>query len=136
MTRYPTYTKERLGIMPESTIPHLPIINCDDCGACCFEQGSPPFMPAYLSDPIEDAEDIIRQREMPAAAADAIATYHRQLLADEVSGDAPCCWLDRDTNRCRWYEFRPQICRDLDCGSEGCRSWRDEYNIDVARLQS
>ena len=63
-------------------------------------------------------------------------TYHRQLLADEVSGDAPCCWLDRDTNRCRWYEFRPQICRDLDCGSEGCRSWRDEYNIDVARLQS
>ena len=117
----------------------LPIISCDDCGACCFEQGSPPGYLCLLMQPSEqvdwpDAEDLPRLKTLPEDARAALLDYAADLGDGTVIGEGPCCWLDQKTNRCRWYDWRPQICRDLDVGSEGCRCWRDEYNVDVARL--
>lgn len=116
-------------------------MNCDNCGACCMEQGSPPGYITLLTSPVSQRcdwpgeGDAERITHLPAEALRAIAWYRRDLKEGRTDGDGPCCWLDRETRRCRWYEHRPAICRELDVGSEGCRVWRDEYNIDVEALK-
>ena len=112
-------------------------MNCDNCGACCFEQGSPPGY-TLLMDGREhpdwpDQVDLIRVATLPRAARKRLNQYLCDLRRGRVTGDGPCCWLNQQTMRCRYYEHRPQICRDLDVGSEGCLSWRDEYNIECRR---
>ena len=117
---------------------------CRDCGACCFEQGSPPSYVVFLVEPMPpwvaeipaDDPDRLRCAAMPEEARDAIRQYRAALMAGEADGDGPCCWLDLETKRCRWYEWRPEICRDLTPGSEGCQGWRDEYNVDVEELSA
>ena len=119
---------------------HLLASLCDHCGACCFEQGSPPGYIAMIVGGREYAtqwlttEDIARYESMPAEARETLERYMAQQRAGEVDPDGPCCWLDPETNRCRWYEWRPSICRDLSPGSEGCLAWRDEYNIDIEEI--
>jgi len=115
---------------------------CRDCGACCFEQGSPPGYVVFLAEPAPpwvneipaDDPDRLRVAACPEEAREVIRLYHAGLMAGAVDGDGPCCWLDLQTNRCRWYEWRPEICRELEPGSEGCLSWRWEYNVDVETL--
>jgi uncharacterized protein len=119
----------------------MPILNCDNCGACCFEQGSPPGYLMFL-DPVPpwaaeipaDDEDRLRFARLPAEAKAVLQLYAEAILAGIADGDGPCVWLDEETNRCRWYAHRPQICRDFEPGSEGCRCWRDEFNVDVEAL--
>jgi Fe-S-cluster containining protein len=119
------------GIDPEELDKAITAAECENCGACCFEQGSPP---AYgcLVDADEQARkawpdqaDNERVETLPADAINVLLDYWEKLKRGEVDGDGPCCWLDQETNRCRFYEFRPQICRDLDVCSEGCRIWRE-----------
>lgn len=104
----------------------LPILDCDDCGACCFEQGSPP---------VTCEADMERILAAPPEAARAILLHLAGLDRGE-DADGVCCWLDQQTLRCRWYEHRPEICRDFVPGSEGCRAFRADYNIDVQRINS
>lgn len=110
----------------------LPITNCNNCGACCFEQGSPPGYSTVILNPENWPQWTGDHARVAALPDDARAS-----LLDGMGEDpnGPCCWLDQATMRCRWYEHRPQICRDVDRGSEGCRVWRDEYNIDVESLK-
>jgi Fe-S-cluster containining protein len=75
----------------------------------------------------------LRVNNLPHSARLVLDRYVSDMWR-RTSDDYPCCWLDLETKRCRWYEWRPQICRDLDPGSEGCRVWRDEYNVDVEAL--
>lgn len=112
-------------------------MNCYNCGACCMEQCSPPGYLLLLQQPDKayqwpDRDDLDRVGNLPAQALRAISDY---LLREDFGTDMPCCWLDPATKRCRWYEYRPSICRDLDVGSEGCRSWRHEFNVDVEALR-
>lgn len=107
-------------------------MNCNNCGACCFEQGSPPGYAVVVLNPQDWPEWTGDHARVAALPDDARAELLTGITDDP---DGPCCWLDLTTNRCRWYEHRPQICRDLDVGSEGCRVWRDEYNIDVEALK-
>jgi Fe-S-cluster containining protein len=65
---------------------------------------------------------------LPADAEAVVREYARRLMAGEIDGDGPCCWLDQEAKRCRWYSHRPQICRDLIVWSKGCRAWRGKYN--------
>jgi len=103
--------------------------NCDNCGACCMTQSTPPGYVAVIFNPDgwpEETGDHERVARLPEAA--------RCELLDAIeddAGDRPCCWLDQKTMRCRWYEHRPQICRDFEVGSESCQCWRDEFNVDV-----
>ena len=127
--------------MVKHSHPMLPIIqNCDGCGACCFEQGSPPGylwllqLDAAARSSWPDEEDAARIDEIPADALAVIQDYARKLGSGEVSGEGACCWLDQQTLRCRWYDHRPQICRDFEVGSEACRTWRNEYNVDLEAL--
>ena len=49
--------------------------------------------------------------------------------------DGPCFWFDLDTRRCMHHEYRPQVCRDFQTGSKGCREWRSEYRTFADRLK-
>lgn len=42
----------------------------------------------------------------------------------------PCLWLDLETMKCKHYEHRPQICRDVPkTGDEVCLSTRKAFRI-------
>ncbi len=100
----------------------LPVITCDDCnGACCRNQPTPPGYTAVLSNPdgwppgLGDHERVaILAREDPKAIED---IYDAMAVGDDF---APCCWLDLATGRCRYYEYRPAVCRDFHVGSNAC----------------
>ena len=111
--------------------------NCSNCGACCMAQNSPPMYLYAMRRPGEfpaDDEDLGRVRALPDDAREALELYAAELANGGGREDKPCCWLDLETLRCRWYAHRPSICRDLDVGSEGCMVWRAEYNIGVEEL--
>lgn len=114
----------------------LPVLeNCDDCGACCMEQGSPP---GYLmivtgkynvNDGSIGEDDLSRFILTPYDAKRAIYDYLDDLEDEKKTGEEPCCWLDLKTKKCRWHEHRPEICRDFEINSEACHGWRDDYDI-------
>ena len=114
---------------------NLPVIeSCDGCGACCFEQGSPPGYLLILCQPetIEPdgpfADDLQRFKDLPANAIRDLLEYRERLLRGEVSGDGICIWFNVETRRCSHYEHRPSICREeVVPGDEGCLTWREEY---------
>jgi uncharacterized protein len=87
----------------------LPIItDCNDCGACCSQLGTPPFL-SYERDLVPD--ELL-------AEIDAIEFTQQ----DENGG--PCIWLDPTTRQCRHYDERPFICREFEMGGEDCRNVR------------
>jgi Fe-S-cluster containining protein len=87
----------------------LPVLNCDDCGACCETQGTPPF--ARTPD----------DRPPPELDWDRLA--HRWRYDQSL----PCLWYDPTTRRCRHYEFRPLACREAVVpGDENCLRFRAE----------
>lgn len=94
----------------------LPILNCDNCGACCMEMRSPPFIgdmdPEFMA--------------LPGEMRVAIVTH----ALGDAPPESPCLWLDLETRRCKHYDLRPEICRDFEVGSDGCRRWREAYGID------
>ena len=104
----------------------LPVIeSCENCGECCMTQCCPPGYTSILfSDLSEwpDSEDVRRSKNLPEGAVAALREY----MSSDIGDNDPCCWLDLETLRCRWYEHRPQICRDVALGSECCRYWRGE----------
>ena len=114
----------------------LPIITpdtCDGCGDCCMEQGSPPMYLYYLGDvpPEPDDEDWFRAKNLPTDALAILLDYRTRLMDGQVDhssgGDPPCCWLNMETKACRFYDHRPQICRDFERGSDDCHNWRDGF---------
>ncbi len=114
----------------------LPIIEtCDECGACCMEQESPPGYAMLLNSPdmMENAElfeeDVARLRSLPDEAIAELRSYIQQLLDGVKRPDRACIWLDRSTMRCRYHEYRPMICRDFEVGSDDCIGWRKAYGI-------
>ena len=111
----------------------LPIVTCDDCGACCLDQSTPPLYVyvasvlasgdaaeiAELEEMDAYAEDVGRVRRLPAEAFGDLLDYAAAGGADSDYG-RPCFWYDRRTRRCRWYEHRPTICRDFEAGCVEC----------------
>ncbi len=109
----------------------LPVIeSCEGCGACCLEQNSPPgyaVLQSLGAGGWPEAEDWERFKRLPTKARVILKKYIDRVLGNSPPGDGePCCWLDKTTMRCRFYEHRPQICRDFEMGSEACRAWRED----------
>ena len=88
----------------------LPILNCDDCGACCMDVCCPPFLgpddPELVSLPDHVREDY----DHGMAEQQRIGWSHSR----------PCFWLDPETKRCRHYDYRPIICRRFPAGGVDC----------------
>jgi Fe-S-cluster containining protein len=88
-------------------------ITCDGCGACCRNVTLPPFLDT-------DSDDRQRLRDAPIEALAAIE-HRRELLAvDDRWDNEPCCWLDVETQRCRFYSSRPTVCREFELGGDDC----------------
>lgn len=109
----------------------LPIVaTCDGCSACCREQESPPGYVAMIARGVSawpDIRDRIRFERMPEALKEQLRRYIADLLAGKPRSDEACIWLDRENNRCRHYEWRPEICRNFEVGCSGCLRWREKY---------
>jgi hypothetical protein len=89
------------------------VTECDGCGgACCREMNSPPFDggldPFFLALP-------------PGARADYEAGMAKR-KAEGCPGPEPCFWLTPE-GRCRYYDHRPRICREVLMGGDACRNW-------------
>lgn len=99
--------------MPEQADPP-PANLCDACnGACCREMNKPPFTLTEI-------------KGLPEAIwADHVASMNMwpRLTSDSCPVGVPCFWLAPD-NRCKHYEHRPGVCRDMPMGGESCVSWR------------
>ena len=86
---------------------------CKQCGACCREMNSPPFL--GMDDPYFAG--------LPPAIR---ASYERGMAGREFTGwpdGVPCFWLTEE-GRCRYYQYRPEVCRDFEPGGESCLAWR------------
>ena len=99
----------------------LPIISCESCiAACCREMNSPPFLGKM---------DV----QLPTLPQEIQDSYWAGMDLREAAGwpdGVPCFWLDQETNQCKHYEHRPDICRDaLEVGDEGCVSWRKHFKV-------
>ena len=96
-------------------------VNCSDCGACCQEMCSPPFMPEHLGG-----------TELAKLPAEVRASFDRGMILRayfDWPEDEECFWLDGDL-KCEHYKHRPEICREFEVGSEACLNWRDRVLVD------
>ena len=139
----------------------LPIVaDCHGCGVCCFHMGYPPFIrpvKPLTAEQIEAdenllaeiavdprrREDLLRGREgekwwflLPENLRDEldefIANYQHKDYSDDVeSFDDPCFWFDMETRRCLHHQYRPNVCRDFETGSQQCLEWRQYYRDQV-----
>lgn len=110
----------------------LPIISdCSNCGACCRSQGSPPMYAWYIACPADDddCDDAVRARSLPEPLRHELEEYIKSRNGATFDDDGPCLWLDPETNRCKHYEIRPDICRNFEVGGEDCLNWREEFAI-------
>lgn len=110
-------------------------LTCDHCAACCVEQGSPPgYLWVFDLDTAGRSqfvgpEDCDRLGKLSAGAVADLAKHQLAVVTGQAPLDGLCVWLDPDTLRCRWYEHRPQVCRDHQVGGESCLNWRKRYGI-------
>ncbi len=114
------------------------IDSCDGCGACCMHMNVPSGYDAIVQGydwPIDkDAKE--RVAALPAEARQLIEEY----IADVDAGrkeetDNPCVWLDMETRACRFYEYRPRVCRDFDRGTAHCLGHRAAREIPLTTEQ-
>ena len=105
-----------------------PKMGCAGCSACCLHVGSPPFLLDLKNgSPAEiDGEDSRADHQrLLAAPPEAQAAY----IASLKTNDLPCAWLDVDDKRCRYYNFRPDICRAFEIGGKWCSQLRGLHQI-------
>jgi Fe-S-cluster containining protein len=110
--------------MPEKTA-----LNCDDCSACCEIVGHPPFLLELdngVPRPIEGADSHADYHRLLASPPDAQAAY----VTNHGAIDSPCTWLNAIDRRCRYYDFRPDICRSFEVGGKWCSRLRELHQIE------
>lgn len=114
----------------------LPILNCDNCGACCLNQESPPGYLSILVNGHEAAasdEDLDRFINMPHELMQELQAYAKFLRDTEKHpNNGICIWFDEQTRKCKHYDLRPDICRhEVVVGDDGCLFWREEHQINL-----
>ena len=97
----------------------LSVVDCHGCGACCTEQAGLPVT-WYL------AIDRAGFEKLPASLQSELVARRDAWKATGLypQDGTPCVWYDSLAKRCRNYEDRPQVCRDLEVGSDSCLQWR------------
>ena len=97
----------------------MAVENCDNCGVCCMGQNLQPLTGNVL--------DRALQRALPALWQALETVADGPLKGDD---NCPCIWLNRFTGKCRNYQLRPPVCRDLiQPGDETCLRLRREAGI-------
>jgi Fe-S-cluster containining protein len=99
--------------------------SCSGCGACCQSLPAPPYKVVVTPDGrLEPSPRGVPADVERLLAAPQVAREIRQQRLDSGQNHGPCCWLDPATRGCRWYEFRPEVCRVFEMGSEDCLAVR------------
>lgn len=105
----------------------LMILSCDDCGACCLGQAT---LPIHLV-----AENGVFRLEgvnpLPGYLRDRLVAIRNAMIKDGFPSDtSPCIWYDRIAKGCRYYNYRPTLCRDrIQPGDKACQRWRIKRGI-------
>ena len=107
----------------------LPILTCDGCGACCTFVRTPPHLVFWQDgQPIpidgEPTADFDYQALM-AAPEEARRLFREKRLSNAPAVD-PCAWLDLETRKCRFHEFRAEICHSFEVSSGACHYLRSK----------
>jgi len=103
-------------------------LTCDGCSACCLSVGHPPFLldlKEGVLHPVGGDDSEADFRRLRTAPSEAQIAY----LAQRETVDTPCSWLDLTNQRCRYYDFRPDICRTFDVGGKWCFQHRELHQI-------
>jgi len=102
-------------------------VSCEGCGRCCMEMNTPPFIVIWQDGvPLKpDTEYELQDFDWLMAAPQEARDAKRAAFDDDRPDGSPCVWLDLETKRCRWYEFRPGICREFERGGEVCLATRE-----------
>lgn len=129
----------------------LPIVNCDNCGACCMHMGAPPGYGFFYADVIEaeatESPDYQRWLNLPTEVEAELREYYRAVHAGEIEDrtkdfgkvdrvidlakkgmtvQAIELW-QRITARakpipCLWFDESTKRCRHYEHRPEVCRS--------------
>jgi Fe-S-cluster containining protein len=103
-------------------------LTCDGCGVCCRSMGHPPFLldlKGGVLYPVGGDDSVADYQRLRAAPGEAQTAY----LAHYERVDVPCSWLDQANQRCRFYDFRPDICRTFEVGGKWCSEHRKLHQI-------
>ena len=106
-------------------------LNCDDCSACCMQVGNPPFLLELVGGVprlIPGDDSLADYDRLFAAPAEAQAAFRARF----GKINAVCPWLDEASQRCRHYEFRPDLCRSFEVGGKWCLRHRELRQIEEA----
>lgn len=86
-------------------------MTCDNCGACCSQQGTPPFGLDF-----DDLPDDLK--------------WDRWAHANRYDLGLPCLWYDAETRRCQHYDHRPLACREFVAGELDCNDMRIQIGLE------
>jgi Putative zinc- or iron-chelating domain len=90
-------------------------------------------MGSFLSARFRDFSD--DGRPIPREATKVISDHWNALEAaygwdyDDTNQEYPCLWLDMETRKCRWYDWRPDVCRDFEVGCGPCLEHRRRIGV-------
>ena len=98
------------GSRDESPPPEPKPVACDDCAAVCCQ----------LEVLCLTETGVPRRYQRPNPAG---------VPSMDRLDDGWCAALDRDTLRCRIYEHRPLICRELEMGGPDCLEERAKWAL-------
>ena len=96
-------------------------MNCDGCGACCTEMGTPPFLKHEIYNLPEDLQDEV------------LKFYNKPEGFKREEDRVPCYWYDPITKKCKHYDDRPWVCKNFDVGSKSCLLWRSTLVINETK---
>lgn len=111
----------------------IKILTCRGCGACCQHVGVPMgFYPAIGGSEYGtmEPENTALWETLPEDAREIYIRTWDAYQRGEYDIDGPCCWLDQATQRCRFHDHRPRVCRDFEVGGGSCLGWRRVRGID------
>ena len=87
--------------------------------------------PAYLHD-LQTQPDEVHWTNLPSELKEQLLRYIANYKPPrEGELDGPCVWLNLDSRRCEHHEYRPQVCRDFDIGSQDCLDWRAHHRDSI-----
>lgn len=114
------------GQIPLHVITDNPI-SCEGCGSCCETISMPPSFEAGCWEEVPvwfpNSEDGKRFYSMPEQARQEVKERYIKMAGKRFTNE-PCVWLDSETKRCRWYEWRPWACINFIPGNDMCERLR------------
>ena len=120
------------------------IDHCQGCGQCCMHMRTPPHcVPVKDGAFVHPSEVFANETRddddfdfalLMAAPQEARDLAMQKMFDDDAPENDPCAWFDEETKRCRFYRFRPLVCRDFAVGSEPCRDHRARVGLTIDGL--